>query len=138
MFTIDESKKVSDCLQEILTVSGALAVGIGNWQTGQCIFKEGLNKSDFPSSKIEIAVTHNSEVIRAKQKAAAALEFDDKIDDILISLTRQWHIMKLLKVEEYFLYLALDRSKASISSAGLKLRQANRELSKILANYPSR
>lgn len=136
MFTIDESKKISDCLQEILTVNGALATGIGNWKTGQCLSKEGLNKADFPTSKIETAVTHNSEVIRAKQRAAAALEFDDKIDDILISLTRQWHMMKLLKVEGYFLYIALDRSKSSISSAGLKLRQANRELSKILVNYP--
>ncbi len=137
MFTIDESKIISDCLQEVLTASGALAAGIGNWKTGQCLFKEGLNKSDFPTSKIETAVTQNSEVIRAKQRAAAALEFDDKIDDILISLTRQWHIMRLLKVEGYFLYLALDRSTSSIASAGLKLRQANRELSKILVNYPS-
>lgn len=136
MVTTDESLKIRECLQEVLTVSGALAAGIGNWKTGECLFKEGLNKPDFPTSKIEIAVTHNSEVIRAKQRAAAALEFDDKIDDILISLTRQWHIMKLLKVEGYFLYIALDRSKASIASAGLKLKQANRELSKVLANYP--
>jgi len=135
MFTIDESKEIRDCLQEILTVSGALAVGVGNWNTGQCLFKEGLNKGDFPTSKIDSAVDLNSEVIRAKQRAVAALELDDNIDDILISLTRQWHLMRLLQVEGYFLYLALDRSKASIASAGLKLRQANRKLSKILANH---
>ena len=127
-----ESIEVGDSLVDLLGVSGALVAGIGNWKTGKCLAFKGLNKESFPNYKIETAITYNSEVIKAKMRAAQALQFEEAIDDIMISLPNQWHIIKLLSKDELFLYLALDRSEASISSAGLKLMQAKRNLSKVL------
>jgi hypothetical protein len=126
------SSVIGDCFQELMGVSGVLVVGLGNWETGKCLALDGLDSPKFPNAKIPIAITYNSDVIKAKIKAAEMLQFTDKIDEILISLSSQWHIMKVLSVEGFFLYVALDRSCSNIAAAGFKLMQCDRKLATVL------
>jgi hypothetical protein len=127
--------EIESGLKEIMASQGALVVALGNWKTGQCICQEGIDSPLFPNSKISMAITGNAKVIQAKMEVAKALQFSDKIDQILIALSSQWHLMKILSAENYFIYLALDRKASSIADAGLKMLKANVKLSPLLNSH---
>lgn len=73
---------------------------------------------------LEIAAAGNTEVVRAKRKTMAALELEDTIEDILISLGSQYHIIRPLSSNEaVFIYLALKRDTSNLAMARLKLKE---------------
>jgi hypothetical protein len=82
-----------------------------------------------------MAVTGNAKVIQAKMEVAKALQLSDKIDQILIALSSQWHLMNILSAEEYFIYLALDRKSSNIADGTLKIMKVDRKLSPLLNSY---
>jgi hypothetical protein len=127
--------EIESGLKEIMASPGALVVALGNWKTGQCICQEGINSPLFPNSKISMAVTGNAKVIQAKMEVAKALQFSDKIDQILIALSSQWHLMNILSAEDYFIYLALDRKSSNIADGTLKIMKVDRKLSPLLNSY---
>lgn len=72
---------------------------------------------------LEIAAAGNTEVLRAKRKVAGALGMEDGIEDILITLGKQYHLLRPLeRNHSLFLYVALDRSKANLAMARHELR----------------
>ena len=54
---------------------------------------------------------------RAKRKVANALKLNDTIEDILISLTKQYHLLRPLESnQKLFLYVVLDRAKSNLTA----------------------
>ncbi|HEX8329121.1 MAG TPA: hypothetical protein VF629_16430 [Hymenobacter sp.] len=97
-----------------------LAVAIVEVQSGMCL----ASHSNSPSFNPETAAAYNTEVVKQKQKAMSALKLSgEKIDDILISLTNQLHLINLLDDGKKFIYLAVNARDTNLAIARDVLRQ---------------
>jgi len=72
---------------------------------------------------LEAAGAANMEVVRAKLAAIKSLGLKEKIEDILISLGQQYHLIRpLTSNSTVFIYVALNRKDANLGMARLKVK----------------
>jgi hypothetical protein len=119
---------IETALKEAMTIDGAVGASLVDWDSGMSLGALGGGKY----LDLDVAAAGNTEVIRAKMRTMESLRLDDTIDDILITLTKQYHLIRLLKSSRsdqgLFLYLVLDRQKANLALARHQLRQIESEL----------
>ncbi len=112
-----------------MTIDGAIGVCLVDWDSGMCLGALGGNKY----LDLDVAAAGNTEVIRAKTRTMESLRLDDTIEDILITLNKQYHLIRLLRnsrdEQGLFLYLVLDRQKANLALARHNLRRIEADLS---------
>ena len=78
---------------------------------------------------LELAAAGNTEVVRAKRRTISSLNLKDKIEDILISLHNQYHLIRPLEAnDQIFLYVALDRKIANLALARLAMKKVEQGL----------
>ena len=107
---------IDDSLAQILAIDGAIAAAIVDSSSGMVLGSSGSGLD------IELAAAGNTEVVRAKRKIMASLNLKDDIDDILITLGKQYHIIRpLAKKDDVFIYVVLDKSKANLALARRKV-----------------
>ncbi len=69
-------------------------------------------------------------MLRSKLKVVQNLGLNDKIEDILITLTGQYHLLRVLEKDtSLFLYVALNKEQANLALARYELTQIERALS---------
>ncbi len=79
---------------------------------------------------IDIASAGNTDVVRSKLKVMAALGLKDKIEDILITLSSQYHLIRIAQnSSSLFLYVALNRGTANLGMARFKLAEVEQNMS---------
>ncbi|MFE4395355.1 MULTISPECIES: hypothetical protein [Streptomycetaceae] len=115
---------IDEALKDAMAIEGAIGVAVADHESGMSLgFLGGGQQLD-----LEIAAAANTEVVRAKIRALAALSIDDVIEDVLITLGTQYHLIRPLTRGHgsLFLYMALDRSRANLALArhGLKRIEA--------------
>ena len=111
-------------ISELLSVDGALAAAVVDYSSGMLLAGGGSSNLD-----LEIAAAGNTEVMRAKMKTMRSLGLKDVIDDILITLGKQYHIIRpLAKQEGLFLYVVLDKQRANLAMARRKAMDVEKEV----------
>src|ERR1700744_6013715 len=119
---------IETALKEAMTIDGAVGASLVDWDSGMSLGALGGGKY----LDLDVAAAGNTEVIRAKMRTMESLRLDDNIEDILITLTKQYHLIRLLKnarsEQGLFLYLVLDRQRSNLALARHQLRQSEREL----------
>jgi hypothetical protein len=113
-----------DALPRLLEIDGCLGACIVDSNSGMM-----LGATGGASVNLEVAAAGNTEVVRAKRKTMKALSLQDSIEDILITLNKQYHIIRpLASNEALFIYLVLDKNRANLAMARHQLREIERTL----------
>ena len=111
---------IPEPMEALVNLGGYMGACLVDADTGMCIAKDGGAAID-----LEKAAACNTEVVRAKRRTIQSLALDDEIEDILITLGKQHHLIRpLRKKPNLFLYLVLDRRYANLAYARLSLVEA--------------
>jgi hypothetical protein len=103
----------------ITDLPGLVAVAVVDITSGMAL----ASHSNSPSINPETAAAYNTEVVRQKQKAMTALKLQDEtIEDILITLTNQLHLLKLNSEGNKFIYLVVNSREVNLAIAREVLR----------------
>lgn len=113
---------IRSSLERALTINGCLGVALVDFASGMCLGTAGN-----PGFDLELAAAGNTEVIRAKKSIRDKLGLRDTIEDVLISLTGQYHLIRMVGTSMFF-YVVLDRSKANLALARKELESIERNL----------
>jgi predicted regulator of Ras-like GTPase activity (Roadblock/LC7/MglB family) len=105
-------------------INGFIAVSVTEIQTGMSYCSLSLD----PNFDPELASAYNLEVVKAKQNAIKALGLDQKINDILITLSDQLHIIDVSEDGNYFIYLAVDATKANLGLTRATLSKFKKDI----------
>jgi acetylornithine/succinyldiaminopimelate/putrescine aminotransferase len=109
---------IEAALKEAMSIDGALGACLVDWESGMSLGAIGGGEH----LDLDVAAAGNTEVIRAKLRTMHALRLDDSIEDILISLSRQYHLIRPIRNSGLFLYAVLDRQRANLALARHSLR----------------
>jgi hypothetical protein len=114
------STPAGQCVQNILNALPSLvAVAVVDVTSGMAL----ASHSNSPNINPETAA-YNTEVVKQKQKAMAALKLQgERIDDILITLSNQLHLINLTEDGKKFIYLAVNARETNLAIARDVCRQ---------------
>jgi CRP-like cAMP-binding protein len=115
------SSPAGQCVQNIIdSLPSLVAVAVVDVTSGMAL----ASHSNSPSINPETAAAYNTEVVKQKQKAMAALKLQgERIDDILISLTNQLHLLNLSEDGKKFIYLVVNSRETNLAIARDVCRQ---------------
>jgi hypothetical protein len=103
---------VTDSLKELLRIEGAMCAALVDANSGMMLGSAGSGLD------LELAAAGNTEVVRAKLRTMKVLGLVDTIEDILITLGKQYHILRPVQTKAgIFLYLVLERARANLAMA---------------------
>jgi hypothetical protein len=124
-----QKQKIQESLDTALEIDGALGIALGDWKSGMCLGFKGTDTPAFREANLEMAVATTTEVIRAKMRVLEAVGVKEDIEEILIVLKTQYHLVRLVQsVRGLFFYLAMDRDKGNLALARMKLDQVAEQL----------
>jgi predicted regulator of Ras-like GTPase activity (Roadblock/LC7/MglB family) len=115
---------IQDSLQEIMNMDGAVGAALVDYQSGMTLGTMGGGSLD-----MELAGASTTELVRAQKSSINQLGLDEKIDDILISLDSQYHLIKVFhENDNIFTYVVLDKQKSNLALARLNLKRIDGSL----------
>jgi len=117
---------IDTALKEAMSISGAVGVALVDYESGMSLGTGG--GGDWLD--LEVAAAGNTEVVRSKLRVMSSLALNDSIEDILITLHRQYHLIRLMNSSRnsLFLYLVLDRDRANLALARHYLKRIEADL----------
>jgi hypothetical protein len=120
---------IETALKEAMAIDGAVGVALVDYESGMSLGTLGGGDG----LDLDVAAAGNTEVVRSKMRVMSALALGDSIEDILITLGRQYHLIRLIGDGRdggltLFLYLVLDRERSNLALARHHLRRIEGDL----------
>lgn len=117
---------IQQSISELLTIDGATGAAIVDIGSGMALGTGGA-----PGFDLNVAAAGNSNVIRAKLATMRDVGLEERIEDIMITLDDQYHLINVLSrgTEGLFVYLVLDRRRANLALARYKLTNISQAIS---------
>ncbi|WP_084038082.1 hypothetical protein [Demequina sp. NBRC 110053] len=109
----------AESMTNVMTIEGAIGAALVDYDSGMTLATAGSGLD------LELAAAGNTEVVRAKLRVMDSLGLDDAIEDILITLGKQIHLIRLVTAPNghgLFIYVALDRSRSNLAMARRQLQ----------------
>ncbi|MFF2205943.1 hypothetical protein [Streptomyces sp. NPDC058145] len=119
---------VEVALKEMVTgIEGALGAAVVDYTSGMALGTLGGGKD----LDLTVAAAGNTDVIRAKVRTMELLGLQSQIEDILITLGGQYHLIRLVTGRDgngLFLYLVIDRTRSNLAMARHQLKRIEGQL----------
>jgi len=113
---------IETALKDAMVIEGAIGVALVDYTSGMTLgVAGGTSELD-----LGVAAAGNTDVVRAEVRTMEMLGLDDSIEDILITLDTQYHLIRPLSGRTgkgLFLYLALNKTRANLGLARHQLRR---------------
>ncbi|WP_327683480.1 hypothetical protein [Kitasatospora sp. NBC_00458] len=113
--------------QALTVIDGAIGAALVDYNSGMALATlDGGGSLD-----LNVAAAGNTDVVRAKMRTMDMLGLKDGIEDILITLSSQYHLIRPLTSRTgggLFLYLALDKGRANLAMARHQLTKIEADL----------
>ena len=107
---------LNESLNDLMSMDGAMCAAVVDYNSGMMLGSAGSGVD------LELAAAGNTEVVRAKMKTMKALGLNETIDDILITLGKQYHIIRPSNsLPGIFVYYVLDNKRANLALARRKV-----------------
>ena len=115
---------IKESLSKIMQLDGALGACVVDSNSGMMLGSDGNGPIN-----LEVAAAGNTEVVRAKRKTMKALGLKDTIEDILITLHGQYHLIRPLGSNDaLFIYLVLDKQRGNLAMSRHQLAAIEKQL----------
>ncbi|MEV6754650.1 hypothetical protein [Streptomyces sp. NPDC051214] len=115
-------------LKEVTTsIEGVIGAALVDYTSGMALGTIGGGKD----LDLAVAAAGNTDVVRAKLRTMELLDLKDEIEDILITLSSQYHLIRLIKGRNnngLFLYVALDQKRSNLAMARHQLKRIEANL----------
>jgi hypothetical protein len=114
-------------LKEAMQIDGAIGVALVDYTSGMALGTLGNSKE----LDLNVAAAGNTDVVRAKMRTIELLKLKDSIEDILITLGSQYHLIRPItgrNGQGLFLYIALSKARANLAMARHQLRNIEEDL----------
>ena len=92
-------------------MNGFIAASVVDLESGMTL----TTRSARPDFDLAVASAYNSELVKQKLKIVKSLGLKTTLEDILLTLGDQIHLIKLFPGGHTFLYLAADRASTNLA-----------------------
>lgn len=106
-----EQTKVDAVLADAMAIEGALGVALVEGQTGMILGSTGGT----PALDLDLLAAAAADLLRVKLEALAAAAGGDSIDDVMITTTTQYHLLRFAADRRIFVHIVLDRQRANLA-----------------------
>lgn len=113
---------IGSSLERALKINGCLGAALVDYQSGMCLGTVGS-----PGFDLELAAAGNADVVRAKFSIKEKLGLKDALEDLLITLSSQYHLIRMVGRSMFF-YVVLDRAKSNLALARMELSAIEKDL----------
>jgi hypothetical protein len=119
---------VEVALKEMMAgIEGAVGAAVVDYTSGMALGTLGGGKD----LDLTVAAAGNTDVIRAKVRTMELLGLKSQIEDILITLGTQYHLIRLVTGRSgngLFLYLVIDKERSNLAMARHVLKRVEAQL----------
>lgn len=117
---------IETSLKRAFAIKGAVAACLFDADTGMSLGSAASTDFD-----VEAAAAGNTDVLRAHQRTTESIGIHESVEDVLVSLETQFHLLRPLRSEwgrGLCLYLAVNREQGNLALARRELSIIEAEL----------